>query len=189
MPTLPVSSTAARRVPTRASNNVVKVTLADQVRFDAAKLVRHFFTSSSCGVCGKASLNAVRIQLPEGERDAFEIAAGDLHRLPEALRASQTEFDRTGGLHAVGVFRCQGANSPPSRGCRAPQCPGQADRFLPRGASAARGSRHPALRSRQLRVDPKGRHDPCRVRRRGRARRPAWPSNSPRNSGLPWSDS
>ena len=94
--------------PDKGLNNVVKVTLADQVRFDAAKLVRHFFTSSSCGVCGKASLNAVRIQLPEGDRDAFEIAAADLHRLPEALRASQTEFDRTGGLHAAACFDPEG---------------------------------------------------------------------------------
>ena len=94
--------------PDKGLLNVVKVTLADQVRFDAASLVRHFFTSSSCGVCGKASLNAVRIQLPEGERGAFEIAAADLHRLPAALRASQTEFDRTGGLHASACFDAKG---------------------------------------------------------------------------------
>ncbi len=94
--------------PDKGLYNVVKVTLADRVRFDAANLVRHFFTSSSCGVCGKASLNAVRIQLPEGGRDAFEIAAADLHRLPEALRASQTEFDRTGGLHASACFDAKG---------------------------------------------------------------------------------
>ena len=94
--------------PDKGLHNVVKVTLADEVRFDAASLVRHFFTSSSCGICGKASLNAVRIQLPEGERDAFEIAAVDLHRLPEALRESQTEFDRTGGLHASACFDAKG---------------------------------------------------------------------------------
>lgn len=94
--------------PDKGLCNVVKVTLADQVRFDAAKLMRHFFTSSSCGVCGKASLNAVRIQLPEGKRDPFEIATNDLHRLPEALRASQTEFDRTGGLHASACFDANG---------------------------------------------------------------------------------
>lgn len=94
--------------PDKGLYNVVKVTLADQVRFDAANLMRHFFTSSSCGVCGKASLNAVRIQLPEGKRDAFEIAADDLHGLPEALRTNQTEFDRTGGLHASACFDAKG---------------------------------------------------------------------------------
>jgi len=69
--------------PDKGLYNVVKVTLADKVRFDAAKLVRHFFTSSSCGICGKASLNAVRIQLPEGEREDFELAAGVLQARPE----------------------------------------------------------------------------------------------------------
>lgn len=90
--------------PDKGLHNVVEVTLADHVRFDAANLMRHFFTSSSCGVCGKASLDAVRVQLPAGERDRFEIAASDLKRLPEALRARQTEFDRTGGLHASACF-------------------------------------------------------------------------------------
>ena len=94
--------------PDKGLRNVVKLTLADHVRFDASNLVRHFFTSSSCGVCGKASLDAVRVQLPAGERDGFEIAAADLMRLPEALRASQTEFDRTGGLHASACFDPRG---------------------------------------------------------------------------------
>ncbi len=90
--------------PDKGLHNVVKVTLADHVRFDPATLTRHFFTSSSCGVCGKVSLGALHAQLPDGERDGFEIAAADLKRLPETLRASQTEFDRTGGLHASACF-------------------------------------------------------------------------------------
>ncbi|MCE2461172.1 MAG: formate dehydrogenase accessory sulfurtransferase FdhD [Pseudomonadales bacterium] len=94
--------------PDKGLRNVVKVTLAENVRFDAGSLMRHFFTSSSCGVCGKASLDAVRIQLPDGKRDAFEIAAPELKRLPEALRASQTEFVRTGGLHASACFDASG---------------------------------------------------------------------------------
>ena len=94
--------------PDKGLHNVVKVTLADHVRFDATSLMRHFFTSSSCGVCGKASLDAVRVQLPEGERDGLEIAAAKLRQLPEALRASQTEFDRTGGLHASACFDDRG---------------------------------------------------------------------------------
>ena len=94
--------------PDKGLHNVVKVTLADHVRFDQSNLIRHFFTSSSCGVCGKASLDAVRVQLPAAERGGFEISAADLKRLPEALRASQTEFDRTGGLHASACFDAQG---------------------------------------------------------------------------------
>ena len=133
--------------PDKGLYNVVKVTLADEVRFDAASLVRHFFTSSSCGVCGKASLNAVRIQLPDGKRDAFEIAAADLHRLPQALRASQTEFDRTGGLHASACFDTQG------RIRRLREDVGRhnaLDKLIGSylgGASTARRPRHPALRS------------------------------------------
>ena len=90
--------------PDKGLRNVVKVTLAEDVRFDATSLMRHFFTSSSCGVCGKASLDAVHVQLPEGQRDRFGIAAAALKGLPDALRASQTEFDRTGGLHASACF-------------------------------------------------------------------------------------
>ena len=90
--------------PDKGLRNVVKATLAESVRFDPDNLLRHFFTSSSCGVCGKASLDAVRVQIPAGERAPFEIAAADLKRLPAALRASQTEFDRTGGLHAAASF-------------------------------------------------------------------------------------
>ena len=90
--------------PDKGLRNVVKVTLADDVRFNADNLIRHFFTSSSCGVCGKASLDAVRIQLPSGEASQFEIETDDLKGLPRALRATQTEFDRTGGLHASACF-------------------------------------------------------------------------------------
>ena len=94
--------------PDKGLHNVVKVTLAEDVRYDQSNLIRHFFTSSSCGVCGKASLDAVRVQLPTAARRGFEISAADLKRLPEALRASQTEFDRTGGLHASACFDAQG---------------------------------------------------------------------------------
>jgi len=94
--------------PDKGLRNVVKVTLADDVRFEPDLLLRHFFTSSSCGVCGKASLDAVRVQLPEGERAGFEVGAAELKRLPRALRAAQTEFDRTGGLHASACFDVRG---------------------------------------------------------------------------------
>ena len=64
--------------PDKGIRNVVKVSLADHVRFDPGHLLRHFFTSSSCGVCGKASLDAVRVQIPPGEHGDFAIAAADL---------------------------------------------------------------------------------------------------------------
>lgn len=94
--------------PDKGIRNVVKVGLAEHVRFDPGHLLRHFFTSSSCGVCGKASLDAVRVQIPPGKRGDFAIAAADLKRLPATLRAAQTEFDRTGGLHASACFDREG---------------------------------------------------------------------------------
>ena len=89
--------------------NVVRVDLAADVVVDLARLERHFYTSSSCGVCGKASLEAVAVQ---GRYDLHEVALRVspevLGALPEQLRARQSVFERTGGLHASGLFDVQG---------------------------------------------------------------------------------
>jgi len=89
--------------------NVVRVDLAADVEVDLARLERHFYTSSSCGVCGKASLEAVAIQ---GRHDLHEVALkvspDVLGELPEKLRARQSVFERTGGLHASGLFDARG---------------------------------------------------------------------------------
>ena len=96
--------------PDKGIHNVVKVALADHVEFDAEALTRHVFTSSSCGVCGKASLDAVAQQLPDRRvpRPAFSVDAATLRSLPARLRTMQTEFRRTGGLHASAAFRPDG---------------------------------------------------------------------------------
>lgn len=94
--------------PDKGLRNVVKATLAPDVHFDANRLLRHVFTSSSCGVCGKASLDAVRVQMPNVERPPVDIDAAALGHLPAALRAKQTEFMRTGGLHAAAAFDASG---------------------------------------------------------------------------------
>ena len=89
--------------------NVVRVELARGVGVELDRLERHFYTSSSCGVCGKASLEAVAVQ---GRFDiastAFAVARPVLGRLPEALRSDQDVFDQTGGLHASGLFSADG---------------------------------------------------------------------------------
>jgi FdhD protein len=89
--------------------NVVRVELAEGVDFDLDRLERHFYTSSSCGVCGKASLDAVRVQ---GRFDIaafdFQVSAASLEGLPDALVAEQAVFEQTGGLHASGLFDATG---------------------------------------------------------------------------------
>lgn len=89
--------------------NVVRVELAPGVGVELDRLERHFYTSSSCGVCGKASLEAVAVQ------GRYDIAANDfsvgqdlLGALPAALIADQAVFERTGGLHASGLFDVAG---------------------------------------------------------------------------------
>ena len=99
---------ASDRNPRQAGNSVT-VELASGVEIDFARLERHFYTSSSCGVCGKASIEALRTQgCPVLPRDAPLIDRAVIHRLPDLLRGHQTVFDRTGGLHAAGLFSASG---------------------------------------------------------------------------------
>ncbi|HSH74830.1 MAG TPA: formate dehydrogenase accessory sulfurtransferase FdhD [Longimicrobiales bacterium] len=88
--------------------NTVEARLGAGAGFDPDRLRRNFYTTSSCGVCGKASLEAVEAQgcrvLPDGLRIGAEL----LPELPERLRAGQTVFERTGGLHAAGLFDTEG---------------------------------------------------------------------------------
>jgi FdhD protein len=79
------------------------------VDLDLHRLERHFYTSSSCGVCGKASLEAVRVCVRNPIRAGQPIVdAETIERLPDVLRAAQSIFNRTGGLHAAALFNTQG---------------------------------------------------------------------------------
>jgi FdhD protein len=81
--------------------NVVTITLDRP--FDHDRLHRNFYSTSSCGICGKAALEDVEVRCaPVAE--GTEVAASVLVSLPDALRARQRVFDRTGGLHAAGLF-------------------------------------------------------------------------------------
>ena len=95
--------------PDKGIRNVIRVELADGIGIDAGGLLRHFYTTSSCGVCGKASLDAVRVQIQPRSPLSFTISAAALKGLPEALKVRQTEFARTGGLHATASFDAAGA--------------------------------------------------------------------------------
>jgi FdhD protein len=89
----------------RNTYNVLDVTLAPGVPVPDLTLQRNFYTSSSCGVCGKASLDAVRLRAPFDLRpDRTPVAAAALAAMPDTLRAAQRVFERTGGLHAAGLF-------------------------------------------------------------------------------------
>jgi FdhD protein len=84
--------------------NIVNVQLSDSVEFDASKLSRNVYTSSSCGICGKASLELVKSSGAENPVGDFQVSSSAVLKLPEILRNSQSIFGRTGGLHASGLF-------------------------------------------------------------------------------------
>ncbi|MGH9723640.1 MAG: formate dehydrogenase accessory sulfurtransferase FdhD, partial [Candidatus Acidiferrales bacterium] len=75
---------------------------------DFQEMRRHFFASSSCGICGKASIEAVRASTLSFPNPDFRIAAETLLTLPAALRREQDVFERTGGLHAAALFTAAG---------------------------------------------------------------------------------
>ena len=88
--------------------NVVEVTLRAGKSLDEDHLRRHFVASSSCGICGKASIDAVRARNLRPLDSGWRFDAALLPRLPDALRDAQTLFGRTGGLHAAGLFDAAG---------------------------------------------------------------------------------
>lgn len=93
--------------PDNEDGNVLDVFLAGETGLDWTRLTRHVLTSASCGLCGAATIAAVRKQFPPLQSDAA-IAAETLAKLPERLQAAQPLFQRTGGLHAAAVFDLAG---------------------------------------------------------------------------------
>lgn len=77
--------------------------------FDADALKRNLFAASSCGICGKASIDAIRHRCLQAPNQEFRVTPEVLCKLPEALRADQQVFERTGGLHAAALFDAQGS--------------------------------------------------------------------------------
>ncbi len=89
------------------SGNLVRVELAG-MEFDRERLQRNFFVASSCGICGKASVDAVRVRGIQPPNPELRLDPEVLCSLPDKLRGSQTIFGRTGGLHAAGLFTTSG---------------------------------------------------------------------------------
>jgi FdhD protein len=90
-----------------SAGNTVNISLRDPARFDLAKLSRHVFSSSSCGICGKATIEEAMQQFPSIER-APTTEAKMFLQLPGKLAAAQQTFQRTGGLHACALFDLEG---------------------------------------------------------------------------------
>ncbi len=90
--------------------NVVTVTLPTGQSVDWKRLERHSYTSSSCGVCGKTSLEQVYAAVPYGDVPgvAFRVIPEVINILPAKLREAQELFEETGGIHAVGLFDLSG---------------------------------------------------------------------------------
>jgi FdhD protein len=92
------------RLPDDLAANTVDV---DASGFDPARVQRNFYTSSSCGVCGKGALEAVSVEAPRVESE-LRLPLPLVASLPERLREAQAAFAVTGGLHATGLFSARG---------------------------------------------------------------------------------
>ena len=86
-----------------SSPNRVRVALAPHARIDTSRLERHFYTTSSCGVCGKTSIEAVRVATCRVSSEN-PVDAAVIHRLPELLRSAQLAFSATGSVHGAAIF-------------------------------------------------------------------------------------
>ena len=90
-----------------APDNTLNVFLAPSVRLDLARLTRHVFASSSCGLCGKASIESVHQHFPP-VTNLVTVRTETLSRLPTRMRRAQEAFSQTGGLHAAALFDARG---------------------------------------------------------------------------------
>jgi len=105
----PTAGASATAGATEQDFNVLDVTLAPGVAPPPAAAARPFLTTSSCGLCGKASIDTVRSRCAvDVAGDPLVVPAGILSALPDRLRAAQQLFERTGGLHAAGLFDADG---------------------------------------------------------------------------------
>ena len=117
--------------------------LAPGVAIDTEQFRRSMFTSSSCGVCGKASIEAVMLHAHAAE--PFEVSSAVIARLTDELRTRQPTFDATGGLHAAGVFGLDGAALVVREDVGRHNAVDKAVGAFAREASEASGPRPPAL--------------------------------------------
>lgn len=93
----------------KGKNNITDVILTENVQVDPALFERHSYIASSCGVCGKKSIDAVRIKRQyKCAQSKILVSPEVIHRLPARLREAQKSFASTGGIHATGLFDLDG---------------------------------------------------------------------------------
>ncbi|MGB0066121.1 MAG: formate dehydrogenase accessory sulfurtransferase FdhD [Terracidiphilus sp.] len=105
-----IAGTGAARtteLPILTKSNTVDLKLRTQ-NFDVSGLQRNFFAASSCGICGKATIESIRRRGLRAPNPDFRVRPEVLCGMPEAIRAEQAVFERTGGLHAAGLFDAEG---------------------------------------------------------------------------------
>ena len=91
--------------PGKPQSNIIRVELSNEIELDLVKLQRNFYSTSSCGICGKASLDALNFEgYQQLTPTAPQVSAHVIDSLPDALGRNQPVFDQTGGLHAAGLF-------------------------------------------------------------------------------------
>ena len=107
-----ISSLATVTAIDTTTNNVIRIELSNSASFDSQRLERHFYTTSSCGVCGKASLESLSLAgFDANTHDTFTIRAEVLYGLADQLKTQQALFRQTGGNHATALFDTEGVVS------------------------------------------------------------------------------
>ena len=92
-----------------AVENIVEAHLAPRVAFDPARFSRHIYTTSSCGICGKASIERLNQVCPTRPQGRLRLTGEIIRSFPGRMSQVQTVFARTGGLHAAGLFDSEGS--------------------------------------------------------------------------------
>ena len=94
--------------PAESRGNIINVFISPKCPFQPSQFERHFFTSSSCGVCGRAAIEQIQSHHPPLQEDVVKFPAAILNQLPDQLRRAQNTFEKTGGVHGAALFDATG---------------------------------------------------------------------------------
>jgi len=94
--------------PAESRGNIINVFISPKCTFQPSQFERHFFTSSSCGVCGRAAIEQIQSHHPPLQEDVVKFPAAILNQLPDQLRRAQNTFEKTGGVHGAALFDATG---------------------------------------------------------------------------------